>query len=75
MLSSREKLEIFALFSLGLYGSTAEVIIAFLLNILKNNHRLSIFKALCSQLSFFFSQGGDRFLLTFMDFFFTHVRA
>ena len=56
----------------GLYGSTAEVLIAFLLNIQKNNRRLLIFRALSSHYTIIFFL--DSFLLTFMDFF-THVRA
>ena len=42
---------------------------AFLLNISKNNRHSSIFRALSSQL-IFFSHGEDRFLLTFMNFFY-----
>ena len=40
---------------------------------IEKNRRLSIFRALSSQLGFF-SQGEDRSLFTFIDFF-THVRA
>ena len=55
--------------------SSAEFIIAFLSNILKKkNVAQFVFLEHCPVNYFCFSQGEDRFLLTFIDFF-THVRA